>query len=437
METAALLQAAQERFTQRNPLSQAQHQTATKSLPGGNTRTLLHTSPFPLTITSGQGTTITDLDGHTYLDLTGELSAGLYGHNHPLLRQTLLSTFDNVGLTLGGNTIQESRYAELLCSRFKLNRVRMANSGTEANLHALAGARHFTGKRKVVVFEGGYHGAVLSFPAKGMQSNTVDKEDFVVLSAYNNPQAAREGILSLKGELAAVLVEALQGAGGCIPGSVEFLTAVQEAAREAGALFILDEVMTSRLAPHGLGQELGLKPDMVTMGKYLGGGLAFGAFGGREDVMAVYDPRIEGSLAHSGTFNNNTLVMSMGYTGLKEIFTPEACVEFNARADRWRERLQEIAKGTRLTFTGRGSLLGLHFTGDGIDADRILSVEDLKNNQRADLRDLFWFEMLEEGFWITRRGFIALLLETTDEDMDKFVEAVRGFLNRHAVIMRI
>ncbi|KAK4206954.1 pyridoxal phosphate-dependent transferase [Rhypophila decipiens] len=438
MDPSAALLAAQERFTTRNPRSKEQHLAATKSLPGGNTRTLLHTSPFPLTIASGDGAHLTDLDNHTYLDLTGELSAGLYGHNHPLIRQTLLSTFDNVGLTLGGNTIQEAKYASLLCERFKLDRVRMTNSGTEANLHALAGARRFTGKKFVVVFEGGYHGAVLSFPTqRPKQPNTVDKEDFVVFNNYNNAKEAKRQILQLKGQIAAVLVEAMQGAGGCIPATREFLHAVQEAAREAGALFILDEVMTSRLAPHGLGHEMGLKPDMLTMGKYLGGGLAFGAFGGREDVMAVYDPRVEGSLAHSGTFNNNSLVMHLGYAALKDIFTPKVSVEFNARADLWRERLQHVAKGTRLTFTGRGSLMGLHFTEDGINAADVLSVTDLQGRQRADLRDLFWFEMLEEGYWITRRGFVALILQTTDEELEGFVDAVKRFLDRHEGIMKM
>ncbi|KAL2256161.1 hypothetical protein VTK26DRAFT_2092 [Humicola hyalothermophila] len=268
-----------------------------------------------------------------------------------------------------------------------------------------------------------------------MAENVVDRDEFVVVGRYNDLETARRVIREMGAELAAVLVEAMQGAGGGIPGRREFLLGVQEAAREVGALFVLDEVMTSRLAPGGLAGELGLTPDLVTLGKYLGGGFAFGAFGGREEVMAVYDPRVEGSLGHSGTFNNNTMVMRVGLAALEGVYTPEVCVEFNRRGDRFRERLQDVARGSRLSFTGRGSLIGLHFTEDG--TEDISCGEDVLEKQRTDLRDLFWFEMLEAGFWTTRRGYIALILETTDGELDAFVEAVKGFLERHCEIMLV
>jgi glutamate-1-semialdehyde 2,1-aminomutase len=210
---------------------------------------------------------------------------------------------------------------------------------------------------------------------------------------------------------------------------------VRDAARQKGALFILDEVMTSRLAPGGLGVEMGLEPDLVTLGKYLGGGLAFGAFGGREDVMAVYDPRVEGSLAHSGTFNNNTLAMCAGYVALSEVYTPEVCEEFNQKCDRYREHLRGTAKGTRLSITGKGSLMGLHFTEDGME--NITCGEDVKGKERTDLRDLFWFEMLEAELWTVRRGYIAVILETSDDWLVEFVVAVATFLSRHSDIMLV
>lgn len=368
-----------------------------------------------------------------YTDFVGELSAGLYGHSHPVIRTAILSTFDEIGLSLGSTTTYEARYASLLCQRFKLERVRMANTGTEANLHALAAARHYTGKRKVVVFNGGYHGACFSFGGGKPGANTADKGDFVVVQKYGDDEAAAEARKVIEqtakeGDLAAVLVEGMQGAGGCLPGSKEFLLAVQEAAKKAEAVFILDEVMTSRLAPNGLGQELGLSPDLVTLGKYLGGGFSFGAFGGRKEIMdSVYDPRVKGSLAHSGTFNNNTMTMCAGFAGLSQVFTEEVCVEFRKMGDDFREKLNGVAKGTRLRFTGKGSLIGLHFREDGT----------LEGQERADLRDLFWFEMLEEGFWITRRGFIAMMLETPKEELDRFVVAVSKFLERHAAIMKL
>jgi glutamate-1-semialdehyde 2,1-aminomutase len=218
------------------------------------------------------------------------MTAGLFGHSHPLIRKTILETIDNVGLNLGANNAKEAEYAALLCARFNLARIRFCNSGTEANLHALAAARHFTKKRKIVVFAGGYHGAVFTFPGGRAAVNNVDLDDWVI-ARYNDVDSAKEAI---KQEgVAAVLLEGMQGAGGAIPASADFLHTVQKTAKECDVLFILDEVMTSRLAPGGISSMLGLEPDLKTLGKYLGAGLAFGAFGGRADVMSVVSDSLQ------------------------------------------------------------------------------------------------------------------------------------------------
>jgi glutamate-1-semialdehyde 2,1-aminomutase len=196
---------------------------------------------------------------------------------------------------------------------------------------------------------------------------------------------------------------------------------------QVGACFILDEVMTSRLSPSGLQAILGLSPDLTTFGKWLGGGLAFGAFGGREDIMAVYDPRSPSSLAHSGTFNNNTLAMHAGFTGLSEIWKPEVAIEFNELGDSFRADLQAVARGTKMSVTGRGTLVGIHFSQEGTTEIpcREAIVEDW------DLKDLFFMEMMEDGFWLTRRGSIALILGTPKSELDRFVKSVGQFLERH------
>jgi glutamate-1-semialdehyde 2,1-aminomutase len=196
---------------------------------------------------------------------------------------------------------------------------------------------------------------------------------------------------------------------------------------KVGAVFILDEVMTSRLAPGGLQSTIGLKPDLAVFGKYLGGGLAFGAFGGREDIMSVYDPRSPKSLAHSGTFNNNTLAMHVGYVGLSQIWTPEVAVEFNKFGDRFREDLQKVAKGTKMSVTGQGALNAIHFSDAG--TTNITCVEDIEENWA--LKDLFYMEMMEDGFWLTRRGSLALILGTPKSELEKFVACVERFLERH------
>lgn len=191
--------------------------------------------------------------------------------------------------------------------------------------------------------------------------------------------------------------------------------------------------MTSRTSPGGLAAVYGLKPDLKSFGKYLGGGLAFGAFGGRADIMALYDPRLNGRLAHSGTFNNNTLVTHAGYIGLTKVFTPEVCIKFSAAGDQLRERLREVTKGTKMCFTGIGSIMASHFTDEGVQTiDREGEVREVQA-----LKDLFWYEMLEDSFWVTRRGSIALILGTPQEELDRFVDCVAKFLERHREITSV
>lgn len=189
---------------------------------------------------SGTGYTLHDEDGHSYTDFVAEMTACVYGHSNAIIQATLVDTMREYGLNLGANTKLEAQYARLLCDRFKLERVRFCNSGTEANLHALAGARRFTGKRKIVVFSNAYHGAVLGFAGGKPGTNNVDLDDWIVVP-YNDIDAVEKAI-GTEG-VAAVIVEGMQGAGGAIPGTKAFLHAVQKAARRKGVLFILDEVM--------------------------------------------------------------------------------------------------------------------------------------------------------------------------------------------------
>lgn len=172
-----------------------------------------------------------------YIDFVGELSAGLYGHSNPVIQSAITTTLSSVGLNLGSNTVHEISYASLLCARFGLDRVRFTNSGTEANLHAVAGARRVTGRRKVVVFGGAYHGAVLGFDEKGREvGNTVDRGEWIG-GRYNDVEGAK-GLIERE-DVAAVLVEGMQGAGGCILGTREFLEQVEESARRVSEFFFL------------------------------------------------------------------------------------------------------------------------------------------------------------------------------------------------------
>ncbi|HET6305612.1 MAG TPA: aminotransferase class III-fold pyridoxal phosphate-dependent enzyme, partial [Rhodopila sp.] len=323
----AALTEAKEAYVARNPKSFARNVEATGVMPGGNTRTVLFYPPFPLAMARAEGCRLWDMDGAEYVDFLGEYTAGLYGHSHPVIRAAVDRALDG-GISMGAHNMLEAKFARAVCDRFALERVRFTNSGTEANLLALTLSRVFTGRPKLMAFDGAYHGAVFTFAGGGSPVNAPFP---FVLAPYNDTAATLALIEQHGPELAAVILEPMIGSGGCIPAAPEFLAALREACSRVGALLILDEVMTSRLSPGGLQAVRGVKPDLTTFGKYVGGGMSFGAFGGRADIMDLFDPRRPDALPHAGTFNNNVLTMSAGLTGLTEIYTPDAARALNAR----------------------------------------------------------------------------------------------------------
>lgn len=421
------LDEARAAYRARYPASAAQHARAREVLPGGNTRSVLYATPFPLTLTHGVGSRVTDLDGHEYIDLVGEYTAGLFGHSHPAI-QAAVSAALNDGINLGGHTVAEERFARAVVERFPtMELVRFTNSGTEANLLALATACAVTGRRDVMVCNGAYHGGVFVFGAGGSPLNAPYPYHVV---RFNDPDGAAQAIHTLRDRLAAVIVEPLMGSAGCLPATPAFLQALRTATRATGALLIFDEVMTSRLAPHGLGAAIGVQPDLMTLGKYVGGGMSFGAFGGRRDIMERFDPAQPGAFVHAGTFNNNVLTMNAGYVGLTQVYTPQAMVELNARGDRLRERLNALCRAHEapLQFTGMGSMLNWHPTAAPIHAPEDTARAD------AALRALIGLDLLEAGFWIAPRGFIALSLEISDDDCDRLVSVIDELLQRRAAL---
>ena len=214
------------------------------------------------------------------------------------------------------------------------------------------------------------------------------------------------------------------GSGGCIAGEPAFLHGLRALASASGALMVLDEVMTSRLSSGGRQALLGLQPDLTTLGKYFGGGLSFGAFGGRADVMGRFDPRRSDALAHAGTFNNNTLTMAAGLAGLTQVLTPAALDAVNRRGEQLRQRLNAVfaRHGADLQFTGLGSLMQLHAT-----ARTIRNAADLAaSDDRA--KALLFFDLLERGIFLARRGMVALSLPFGDAQAEDFVAAMDGIV---------
>jgi glutamate-1-semialdehyde aminotransferase len=345
----AELAAAVERYRQRHPASAAQFDRAAEVMPGGNTRSVLCQSPFPLTMLRGEGCWLWDADGHRHLDALGEFTAGLYGHSAAPIRAAIVAALD---------------------------------SGISLSSHAA---------REVAAAQVQRHGS----------------------------------------ELAAILVEPMLGAGGCMPGTPEFLHGLQALARSCGALFVLDEVMTSRLAYGGRQSQLGLDPDLTTLGKYFGGGLSFGAFGGRREVMQRFDPRRPDALGHAGTFNNNVLTMAAGLAGLRELWTPTATEALNRRGERLREACNALARDRDLAlqFTGPGSVMNLHASARELRRPADLAGSDVR------VKDLLFFALLERGVFIARRGLVALSLPFGDAEVEQFVAAFGAALAEHAAVL--
>lgn len=428
LDLDAALTDARARYVAANPASLARQEQAKAALPGGNTRSVLWYEPFPVALTGGQGVRLRDLDGHDYTDFVSEYSAGLYGHSDPVIMEAIIAVVRG-GIALGGPNVHEARLAEVLVDRFPaLDRVRFCNSGTEANIMALSAARAITGRKRVVVFREGYHGGVLTFAHGGSDLNL----NFDWIFADYNDVAGTETLLRAhRHDIAAVILEQMLGGGGCIRASDDFLAMLRRVTQEVGALLIFDEVMTSRLNFGGMQTVTGITPDLMTLGKYIGGGASFGAFGGRADLMARFDPMSPGAFSHGGTFNNNIISMAAGHAGLTQVLTREASARVNALGEVLKQGMQSVADrhGVVATMSGYGSLLNLHF----IAPDALVPAEV----DHADKRplNLWHMEMMLAGQYVTPRGMLALALPHTVADIDGLIAAFDRFLGDYAAIL--
>ena len=420
VDLVARLAEAEARYVAANPESRRLHEERARFMPGGNTRTTIHQPPFPLTIVHGEGARLTDADGHEYVDFLGEYTAGLYGHSHPVIVNAIRSALAD-GFVLGAPNRYEAVLAEAICTRFpSIELVRFCNSGTEANLLALSLSRAVTGRAGVLVFSGAYHGGILLF-AHGV--SPLNPPFTWVVGEYNNAAAAARLVEEHAHELAAVIVEPLQGAAGVIPGDPGFLRTLREATAAHDLVLVFDEVMTARFSPGGMQQLLGIEPDLTTLAKFVGGGLSFGALGGRTDLLRRFDPSRPDALQHGGTFNNDVLTMAAGAAGLTQVLTEAEVSRLNHLGNRLRDRLNTFSAERELTFcaTGYGSLVGLHFT-----PGPVRNEGDVPESAQS--RALLHLHMLERGFSYGRRGFIALSLPLGEVDVDSFAAAVEEFL---------
>ena len=418
VDTALAL--ARERYAAKNPNSRLANQRAQAVMPGGNTRSVLHFDPFPLTMVKGIAAQLFDLDGHSYIDFVGEFSAGLFGHSNPVIKSAIREGLE-LGTVMASPTRLEADLAEVLRARFpSMELLRFCNSGTEANLMAIVTAIAVTGRRKIMVFREAYHGGVLVFAGGGSPINV--PFDYL-LADYNDVEGTADLIRLHGRDLAAVIVEPILGAAGNIPGTSEFHRALRTETERVGTLLIFDEVKTSRCGSGGMQGVLGIKPDMTTLGKYLGGGLPTGAFGGRADIMAHYDHRAASPFKHAGTFNNNVCSMMAAYAAVTKVFTAARADAFATSCEQFRHGLNDemIRKDVPIRFTGLGSLLTVHFSRQLINAPKDIPPVSRKLGQ------LFHMETLLRSILVAARGDIFISLAITQQQLDSLRWAIAAF----------
>ena len=415
---------ARARYVAANPRSKEADRYAGKFMPGGNTRSVLHYDPFPLTMAHGKGADLIDLDGHRYADFLCEYSAGLFGHSDQIIRAAVHEALDR-GVSMGAPTHYERELAGLLCARFSsIEKLRFCNSGTEANLMALTTARMVTGREKIIVFDGAYHGGVIKFP-KGLSAFNVPYE--FVLADYNDTERTEALIRQLDDLLAAVIVEPILGAGGNIPGTREFLKMLRRETRQVGALLIFDEVKTGRIGPAGIQGLMRIKPDLTTLGKFIGGGLPTGAFGGNAKIMNRYNPKKQGAWNHAGTFNNNVCSMAAGAAGMGEIYTQQRALEFLDWSEAFRIALNEMFTDKEMPMhcNGLGSIFAIHFTRKPVKTKNDISAGCLS------LRPLLHMELLLSGVLVAGRGDVFQSLPMTEKHLFEVSLALENFIDRY------
>jgi glutamate-1-semialdehyde 2,1-aminomutase len=368
--------------TGRNPRSAEMFRRAAASLPGGNTRTGVHMHPFPLYADRGEGTYLIDVDGHRLLDFVNNNTALILGHAHPAV-VTALQQVVSRGTGFSRPTALEVEVAELVRQRLpSLQRLRFCSSGSEAVVNALRTARAFTGRMRTAKFEGAFHGiddhAMVSYlPAVGPQLGAADRpvgvasarglssaalEDVVVLP-FNDADACEALIAEHSGELAAVIVDPLSTAAGLSLPVDGFLQRLAEATRRAGALLVFDEIVSFRMGPGGAQEHFGVHPDLTCLGKVIAGGTPGAVFGGREEVMALYDPR-QGppAIPQSGTFNANPFALAAGKVTL-ETMTEAAYERLGSLAQTAAQGLQQAIEAADLEgcVVTAGSMFRVYF----------------------------------------------------------------------------
>ncbi len=400
-------------YLARTPRSRALFERATGSLPGGSTRTTVYTAPYPPYVESGAGLRLRDVDGNDYRDFLCNYTSLILGHAHPAVVAAVEAQVRR-GSAFAAPTETEVELAEEIRRRLpSVERLRFTSSGTEATMFAIRAARAFTGRPLIAKFERSYHGT-----HDGVMAGTVGVPEvmsgLVVELPWGDPDAVEAALRGREGDLAAIIIEPVQGAGGVRapgPGFLPFLRAFTE---RHGALLIFDEIISFRVAPGGAQERYGVRPDLTTLGKIIGGGYPLAAFGGRADVMAIFDARRHGAVSHGGTFNGSPVAAAAGLATLREL-TPDVYARLEALGGRLGAAVEgEIERtGVDARMAVVGSLFQV-FRGEGVTAFA---------TGVAGGPTLF-LGLLLEGFYLAPRGMGAIPAIATERDIDDLAAAI-------------
>ncbi len=373
----------------------------------------------PVFFTDGEGAWLTDADGRRYVDYVCSWGPMVLGHRNPEVLAAVRAQLDH-GLGYGAPTELELRMAEKLCSLVpSMDKVRMVNSGTEATMSAIRLARGFTGRDHIVKFEGCYHGhadVLLVSAGSGALTLGVPSSpgvpaacaELTLTATFNDPDSVTALFERLGDQIACIIVEPVAGNMNCIPPDPGFLEGLRDVCDRYGALLIFDEVMTGfRVAAGGAQERFGVRPDLTTLGKVIGGGLPVGAFGGRGEVMDHLAP--DGPVYQAGTLSGNPVALSAGLATLERAATPVVQEQLDGITSRLTEGLRERAAAAGIDFTTNrvGSMFGMFFTG----TDPVRGYADVCACDQDRFRR-FFHAMLAEGVYLAPSAFEAGFVST-------------------------
>ncbi|QDU47098.1 Glutamate-1-semialdehyde 2,1-aminomutase [Symmachiella dynata] len=415
-------------------VSHNEFQRAQQLIPGGvnsPARAFGGVGGEPPFIERGSGAYLYDVDGNKLLDYVGSWGPHILGHRHPAVIEAIQQTLAR-GTSFGAPTVQESELAELVIDAVpSIEQVRMVNSGTEATMSAIRLARGFTGRDKIIKFSGCYHGHVDSLLVQaGSAALTLGTPSSPGIPAgctadtlsleYNDTQQLAEVFAAQGSEIACVILEPVVGNMGVVAPSTEFLQTLRQLCDEHGALLIFDEVMTGfRVAYGGAQERFGMRPDLTTLGKIIGGGMPVGAYGGRADVMKSISPT--GPVYQAGTLSGNPMAMACGIATLRTLKETDPYAELERKTKRLVAGLSKAAGKADVPHTVPhvGSMFTLFFNAEPVTNYTVSSRNDTERFARY-----FW-GMLDRGFYLPCSQFEANFVSVchTDEDIDATIAA--------------